>query len=158
MKANKGDLITVQVDQVKEQYRETGDYTKISIDSVETTDAFGGLEQLSNTHIYRIEKDDLHEDLEKQGIKVGHFTLKAIKVETLAFPNPGEVKVNGEYDIPFKTSRRTRLADTYYFDELVARSIATGLNMTELDKLNELAEVVKSGQTMLNQILEKAHV
>ena len=158
IKANKGDLITVQVDQVKEQYRETGDYSKISIESNETTGGFEGLEQLSKAHIYRIEKDDLHKDLEKYGVRVGHFTLRAIKVESFSFVNEGEVRVNGEFDVPFKVSRRTKLADSYYFDEGVARAIATGLNMTEMEKLEELESSVEKAKNMLNQILESAHV
>lgn len=154
----KGDLITVQAEQVKRQYRETDDYTKVFTESDENDSGFGGLEELSKTHIFRIEKDDLHKDLSKFGLSVGHFTLRAIKVESLTFPVEGEVRINGEYDIPFKSSRKSRLAETYFFDEGVAKAIATGLNMAELEKMEELQGSVGKGITMLNQILESAHV
>ena len=154
----KGDLINVQVESARNQFKETGDFTKIVIESQESEDVFGDLASISKMQIYKIAKNDLHKDLAKYGVNVGHYTLEAIKVESLAFPVEGEVKVNGEHDISFKTSKPKRLSETYFLNEAVATAIATGLNMQELEKMKELNESVEKAVVMLDQIVEKAHV
>ena len=153
-----GDLITVQVESTKHQYVETGDFNAVVIESEEKVDSFGGLEELSKKHIFKIVKDDLHKDLAKYGVNIGHCNLLAIKVDSLSFPVDGEVRINGEFDIPFKKTKKTRLVDTYFFNEAVPRAIATGLNIAERDKMIELRDSVDKAVVMLDQIVSKAHV
>ena len=158
IKAQAGDLITVQTDSIKHQYMESGDFETVVFESGDRAEGFGGLEELSKKHIYKIVKNDLHKDLAKRGVNIGHCTLLPIKVEHLSFPVEGEVRVNGEFDIPFKKKRTSRLVDTYFFDEAVPRAIATGLNISEREKMIELKESVEKAIVMLDQIVSKAHV
>ena len=158
IKAQEGDLITVQAESVKHQFMESGDFESVLIESGDSGGPLNDLEAWSKKHIYKIIKNDLHKEIAKYGVKIGRYTLEAIKIDSFAFPVEGEVKVNGLHNIPFRAKKRTRLADTYFLEDVTAGAIATALNIAERDKAVELRDAMEKAVVMLDQIVNKKAV
>jgi len=158
MEVKKGDVITVTHDEDVKEYKESGNIEVVMIETGNRPDGVRDMEALSQLKISKIIKNDAHPDLAKFGVNIGHFSIQQIKVESLAFPNKGEVRINGEFDIPFKDAKRVPLLDAFFFDENEAISLANTLNKMESEKFAELEECVKRGRVMLDTIVKKGYV
>lgn len=154
----KGDLITVQAEAASTAYAQGGDFDTLKIETTEDVEGFGDLAALAEKQIYKINKNNAHQDIVAAGGNTSYYTIQGEAIESLAFVTKGEVKVNGEHDIPFKTSKITKLSETYFFDELAAQAIATGLNRIELDRAKLLQKAMDKVVVMLDQIVDKASV
>ena len=155
-KMKEGDLITV----VKDEYRQKGSAQLIVIQSPGLGDT-SGLSGLRGKEIYSIEHHDFHKDLTKLGVNVGHYTLASMKIEQIAFPpdNPDIIRINGEFDIPEKPGlSKKSILDTFFFDYDEAKEIATQLNEVELEKLEDLEELVAKAKTNMEDVVKNKRV
>lgn len=151
-----GDLINVVKDHMKKG--SSVDTILISIPP-----AGEGLGRGRNRKIYKIEHNEFHSSLSKLGVNVGHYTLKAIQVESVHYPpeRPDVIVVNGEFELPdpeTSTPMKRNILDSYFDDEQQATSIAVQLNEGELDKLVELRELVDKALTNMEDVVKNKRV
>lgn len=155
---NKGDLITV----VKDDYRQKKNAKLVVIQSP----GFGegnGIGTLRNKEIYSIEYSDFSNKLSSLGADIGHYTLRAEKIESIAFPadNPDIIRINGDIDIPDPSRAshvKKSVLDTFFFDEMEAKDIATQLNEVELERIIELQDLVTKARENMEDVVNNKRV
>jgi hypothetical protein len=67
------------------------------------------------------------------------------------------MRVNGEFDIPFKVKKTTALLETFFTSGERAGKICNKLNKVELKKMEQLQEAVEKGIVTLGQIIDKKY-
>jgi len=153
-----GDLLNI----VKDEMKKGGDSTNIMIN---IPAAGEGLGRGRNRKIFKIEHTDFHDSLTKMGVNIGHYTLKAISVESVHYPpeRPEVIIVNGEFELPDPEYTggvvvKKNIVGSYFDDEDVATSIAVQLNEGELDKLVELQELVGKAVSNMEDVVKNKRV
>lgn len=155
-----GDLINVQAESIGSEYEANGDITLVQVESTDEMDDMSDFSKLAKMQIYKIVKNDVHADLARFGVNIGHFSLDAIKVKTIAInDSETEVKINGEYNVPIKKKKgRTPLLETYFPNVESASVIATSLNIIEKKKMKQLNSATEKALVTLDQIVAKGYV
>jgi hypothetical protein len=154
-KLKKGDLLTVQTESIASDYGRTRDFDSLIIESKESIGGFADLEELSKKSIYRVVRGPIHEDLAKYGVKIDCFSVEGEKVKSLVFVTEGEVRVNGEHDIPYKAVVGRKLSEAHFLDENTAQAVATRLNKEEREHLKILKDSIGKALVMMDQIVDK---
>jgi len=154
----KGDLITVKHEDAAKSYQNAGNIDVVMIDVGGQPEGFNSMEALSKLQLNKVVKNDAHADLAEFGVNIGHFSLQQIKVETLAFENEGEVRVNGEHDVPYKKIKRVPLPEAFFFEADEAEAICNELNKVEREKFIRLQDAASKGVVMLDTIVKKGYV
>lgn len=154
----KGDIVNIV--NIKDAYRASdNDVEAIVIEAPTLDGSIEGLKDLKKQSIFSIETHEFNEKLSKYSAK--HYTLRAEKIRSIAFPENDDdiVRINGSIDIPLVSSpKRKSVTDTYFLDEQVATSIAVSLNEVELERLEELEDLVKKAVVNLRDVCENRRV
>ena len=107
----KGDILTVQTEAAKTAY-EKNSFENIKIEVQDDIAGFNELAGLFKRSIFKIEKNSTHRDIVEAGGTSSYYTIKGERIESVVDLDNGRgVKINGEYDIVFGTSRTNNLAD-----------------------------------------------
>jgi hypothetical protein len=154
-----GDLVTVKA--VSEDYKGGQDFRDIKVRSQELPGGEDAIAKLMfESQIFKVEKHDVHEDLAKRGVNVGHYAIRGEDIEIFAVHDKQkrQIKVNGEHIIDLGGGTTSSLSETFFFDEGFAYALANSLNKIELEKMKELEEAVGKAVVTLEQIVDKQFV
>lgn len=154
----KGDLITIQTEDVDREY-ESKPFEKIKVRIQDEVNEFKDLADLFKKSIYKIVKDDFHEDIVAAGGTAHYYTIKGEKIESIVSIDEGRgVKINGEYDVIFGASRTPFLSEAHFLSDIEAQALATTMNKRELKRAIELQKAIDKVIITLGQIVDKALV
>lgn len=167
-KVKPGDVITVVSDNVRDQFKQKGNFEDLVIETKTTSEKTLGnsvsvLAGLFDASVYKIEENEVHPDLTNFGVNIHHYSLRASEIETFAKikNRKGDVvgvKVNGDIDIYFEGEDTVNLSDAHFLNERQAQEIATALNSVETDRMCELEKLVSKGKALLQSITDSARV
>jgi hypothetical protein len=164
MSLKEGNVITVQTEQAVRDYeREGRDIENVMVEVNNSKHMTGDfrevLKKLKDSSVYKIVRNDLHDDLKKFGVQLYHYSLTGSKINSVAFPTAGVAKINGNIDINYEDKNESGpLSEAVFMDEREAQAIATGLNTHELNLLRELQKSLAKAETMLSKITDNKMV
>jgi hypothetical protein len=154
-KLHPGDIITIQQEKIASDYARSRDFFSVVIETQETDEGFGDLLKLSKRNLFRVVKNDIHEDLAKLGVKVHHYTLQSENIESFVFKANDEVLLNGAHMISLTKANVSKLSEAIFLNERQANAIANSLNAEELKKLKELEESVAKALVFLDSVVKR---
>lgn len=154
---NEGDVLTIET--AAKRYKDGNDIAVVVVDGPGSSPELDLLNQVKEMSIFKVVKNDVHADMKKLNVDICHFSLRAIKIDSLVFDSDGKTaKVNGEFDVPLKTSTSGKMLETYFFSESLAHGLAASFNKVELEKMKDLVEAATKSLSTMTEIVENDYV